>query len=135
MKCKSLSFMVVAALAAGCTTMGTGTGSTLSGANPVTFSWKSSDGVSGTMSATLSDGQTYSGQYFEITKDTTTDSVGPLWYGWGPGWGYGGGGTTGARFRRRTSSRTTRGVWWPISARRAAPTCGADLCWCTPTTA
>jgi hypothetical protein len=20
-----------------------------------------------------------------------TDSVGPLWYGWGPGWGYGGG--------------------------------------------
>jgi hypothetical protein len=43
------------------------------------------------MSATLSGGQSYSGQYFEITKDTTTDSVGPLWYGWVPGWGYGGG--------------------------------------------
>jgi hypothetical protein len=36
------------------------------------------------MTATMSGGPTYSGQYFQITKDTTVDSIGPLWY---PGWG------------------------------------------------
>jgi hypothetical protein len=80
------------ALASGCTTMGTGTGSTPSGANPVDFSWKSSDSVSGTMNASLSDGKTYSGQFFQITKETTVDNIGPLWsMGWGPGWGRRGG--------------------------------------------
>jgi hypothetical protein len=53
--------------------------------------WKSSDGVSGTMSATMSGGQTYSGQYFQITKDTTVDSIGPLWVGGWGGWGGRGG--------------------------------------------
>jgi hypothetical protein len=78
---------LLALLAAGCTTMGAGSGSTASGADPVNFSWKSSDSVSGTMNATLSDGKTYSGQFFQITKDTRVDSVGPLWYGWHSGWG------------------------------------------------
>jgi hypothetical protein len=85
-----LMLPILAAIAAGCTTMGTGTGSTLSGASPTVFSWKSSDGVSGTMNATLSGGVTYSGQYYQITKDTSVDGIGPLWYGWGGrgGWGY-----------------------------------------------
>jgi hypothetical protein len=82
---------LLAAIAAGCTTMGTGVGSTLSGGSSTTFSWKSSDGVSGTMTATVSGGQTYSGQYFQITKDTTVDGIGPLWYpGWGGRGGWGG---------------------------------------------
>jgi hypothetical protein len=88
----ALMLPLLVAMAAGCTTMGTGTGSTPSGANAATFSWKSSDGVSGTINATLSGGKTYSGQYFQITKDTTVDSIGPLWAGWGGlggrGWGY-----------------------------------------------
>jgi len=67
-------------LASGCTTMGTGSGSTPSGGHPTVFNWKSSDGISGTVTATMSDGHTYSGQYFQITKDTTVDSIGPLWY-------------------------------------------------------
>jgi hypothetical protein len=71
--------------AAGCTTMGAGTGSTPSGADPVNFTWKSSDSVSGTMSASLADGTTYSGQFFQVTRDTTVDSLGPLWAGWGRG--------------------------------------------------
>jgi hypothetical protein len=83
---------LLVAMAAGCTTMGTGTGSTPSGANAATFNWKSSDGVSGTINATLPGGKTYSGQYFQITKDTTVDSIGPLWAGWGGrggrAWGY-----------------------------------------------
>jgi hypothetical protein len=77
---------LVAALAAGCTTMGTGSGSTPSGASPISFNWKSSDSVSGTMSAALASGQTYSGQFFQITRETTVDGVGPLWSGWYPGW-------------------------------------------------
>ena len=80
-----LGLPLLLALAAGCTTMGTGFGSTASGADPVTFSWKSSDSVSGTMSATLTDGREYSGQFFEITKDTRVDNLGPLWSGWSPG--------------------------------------------------
>jgi len=82
---------LVVALAAGCTTVGIGTGSTPSGAEPVRFSWKSSDSVSGTMDATLADGKTYSGQFFQITKDTTVESIGPLWSGWHSRWdGFGG---------------------------------------------
>jgi len=47
--------------------------------------------VSGTMSATLTDGKQYRGQFFEITKDTRVDNLGPLWTGWNPGWrGFGG---------------------------------------------
>jgi hypothetical protein len=82
----ALVLPLLATIAAGCTTMGTGYGSTPSGASPTTFNWKSSDGVTGTMNATLSDGTTYSGQYFQITSDTTVDSVAPLWVGWHSGW-------------------------------------------------
>jgi hypothetical protein len=86
-----LTLPALLALAAGCTTMGTGFGSTASGADSVAFSWKSSgaDPVTGTMNATLADGQTYSGQFFEITKDTRVENLGPLWSGWRPGWGFG----------------------------------------------
>ena len=82
-----LGLPLLVALAAGCTTMGTGFGSTATGTNPVNFSWKSSDTVSGSMTATLSGGKSFSGEFFQITSDTTVDNVGPLWAGWG---GYGG---------------------------------------------
>jgi hypothetical protein len=72
------------ALAAGCTTMGSGFGSTAAGTNPVSFTWKSSDDVSGSMTA-LAQGKTYTGQFFQITSDTTVDQLGPLWTGWGRG--------------------------------------------------
>jgi hypothetical protein len=112
MKSKSLQLVLalLAAIAAGCTTTGTGVGATPSGGSRTTFSWKSSDGVSGTMTATTSGGQIYSGQYFQITKDTTVDSLGSLWYpnwggrgGWGGRVGWGGWGYWDAD-RRRTSS-------------------------------
>jgi hypothetical protein len=78
------------ALGAGCTTTGAGFGSAPSGASPVSFNWTSSDPVSGSMTATESDGKTFSGQFFQITSDTTVDTLGPLWAGWGPGWRRGG---------------------------------------------
>jgi hypothetical protein len=77
-------------LAAGCTTMGTGYGTTATGSNPVRFNWKSSGGVDGIMYATLADGSVYTGAYFQVTDTTTDDTLGPLWDGWGPGWGFGG---------------------------------------------
>ena len=77
-----LGLPLLVAMAAGCTTMGTGTGATLSGADPVTFNWKSEGGDSGTMSATAPDGKTYDGQFFQVTRDTTVNSLGPLWVGW-----------------------------------------------------
>jgi hypothetical protein len=84
--------LLVVAIASGCSTMGSGTGSTATGGSPTVFSWKgSSDGSTGTMTATMN-GQNYSGQFFQITDDTTADTVGPLWTGWGAGFGRFGGG-------------------------------------------
>jgi hypothetical protein len=85
-----LGLPLLVVLATGCTTMGTGFGSTASGTDPVNFSWKSSDGLSGTISATAPNGISYAGQFFQITSDTTVDNLGPLWTGWGPGWRRGG---------------------------------------------
>jgi hypothetical protein len=39
------------------------------------------------MSATVADGTVYSGQFFQVTQDTTVDGVAPLWDGWHSGWG------------------------------------------------
>ena len=87
-----LPLMLVAIGATGCATMGSGKGATASGADAVTFNWKGSTASnSGTMTASTSDGATYTGQYFQITRDTTVDNLGPLWVGWGGrrggGWG------------------------------------------------
>src|SRR5258708_13105751 len=74
-----------------CTTMGTGTGSVSPSNEPVTFSWKSTDGgVGGTLSAALKDGQTFSGPYLQVTSTTQSQAFDPLWTGWeyacgGPG--------------------------------------------------
>lgn len=86
----TVALLLTAAGAAGCATMGTGSGSTASGADPVTFNWKSSDDVSGSITATLADGKVYSGRYFQITRDTDVSDLGPLWTGWRPGWRAGG---------------------------------------------
>src|SRR5258708_2470608 len=81
-----LGLPLLAALAAGCATAGVGSGATVSGDNPVNFTWNSAVGTSGTMNATLPDGSSYNGPFFEITDETSVDSIGPLWYGWHAGW-------------------------------------------------
>lgn len=83
------------ALALGaCTTMGTGTGSTSSDGQAVSFGWTSKDGgVTGTMSATLADGTAFTGPYLEITSTTNSTQFYPMWSEWTPwwsDWGYGG---------------------------------------------
>ena len=81
-----LGLPLLVVLATGCATMGIGSGSTATGTDPVNFTWKSSGGVSGSMNATVPSGTVYTGQFFQITSDTTVDTLGPLWAGWGPGW-------------------------------------------------
>src|ERR1700676_1143424 len=84
----SAAVPVLVALAGGCTTIGTGTGSTPSGPIPANLSWRGSDSVSETMNATLYDGKRYGGQFFQITKQTTIDNIGPRWSGdWYASWG------------------------------------------------
>lgn len=79
--------LLLVVLAVGCTTTqtGTGFGSAVSGGNPVTINWTSSDSVSGSMSATLADGATYTGHYLQVTSTAKADG-----FGFGPGpWGNG----------------------------------------------
>ena len=77
---------VMAALG-GCTTLGTGSGSTRANGAPVAFSWISKDGgTTGMMTATLPDGAAYNGPFVQITSATRVDMLDPMWYGWSPGW-------------------------------------------------
>jgi hypothetical protein len=83
---KSLSALLCAAIAlAACTTIGTGSGSL--GDKPVSFAWKSTDGgTTGTMTANLPDGKTFSGPYLQVTSEARTEDFAPMWAGWGYGW-------------------------------------------------
>ena len=67
------------AMTAGCTTTGAGYSDVPEGGGePVAVSWTSSDGgISGTMTASLSDGRSFSGPFREMTSQT----VAPFWYG------------------------------------------------------
>ena len=74
---------------AGCTTTGTGRGEMTAidkPAEPVLFSWESTDGgISGTMTAKLADA-TYTGQFFQVTQQTKGEIITPMWNGWSEGW-------------------------------------------------
>ena len=85
---KTLIAVLCAGVALGaCTTMGNGTGTVSPGGEAVQFSWKSTDGgVSGTMSAALNDGQTFSGPYLQVTSTTQSQDFQPMWSGWEFGW-------------------------------------------------
>lgn len=83
-KCTSL--VLAALLAGGCATNGTGTGSTRNNDLQATFTWASKSDRTGTLDASLSNGETYIGQYFQITAETRVDELGPLWGGWNTGW-------------------------------------------------
>src|SRR5882762_4384209 len=90
---KTMTAILCAAIGLGaCTTMGTGSGSVSPGGEAAKFSWKSTDGgVSGTMSAALKDGQSFSGLYLHVTSTTRSQDSYPLWNGWEYVWGGWGG--------------------------------------------
>ena len=74
-----------------CTTTGTGTGVSHNGELSANFTWKESDAQAGHMTAQISDGRAYDGQYFQITHETNVTTLAPLWTGWGGRWGRWGG--------------------------------------------
>jgi hypothetical protein len=83
--------LLAVGLTACAATMGSGVGSTPSGVERATFLWRSSGASTGQMTATLSNGEAFTGSYFQITRETRVDTLGPLWTGWGPRfgpWGY-----------------------------------------------
>lgn len=80
------SFLAIAV--AGCTTTGIGTGQSTSGNIGATFTWTASGATRGTMVAQLSNGQVFQGPFFQITQESRVTDYGPLWNGWGPGWGW-----------------------------------------------
>jgi hypothetical protein len=77
-----VGLLLVVGLAVGCATMKTGSGSAVSGTNAVKFSWASSGNVSGSMAATLANGETYTGRFFQITSSLTDElgPQGPIWH-------------------------------------------------------
>jgi len=81
----TLAVLAAAALSA-CQTAGTGTASSLAGDVTATLSWQSTGARHGTMTAVLDSGASYSGPYFQITRETQVTEVHPLWDGWGPRW-------------------------------------------------
>ena len=78
---------LTALAAAGCTTTGIGTGQ--GGNLGATFTYTQTGPTRGTMAASLTNGQVYQGQFFQITQESRLMDYGPLWNGWGPGWGWG----------------------------------------------
>jgi len=40
----------------------------------------------GTLTATMPDGEQFSGRYLQVTADTDADALDPYWGGWGVGW-------------------------------------------------
>jgi hypothetical protein len=77
------------AVLAACTTTGMG-GGQLTGAGAdeqaVVFTWRSTDGaMSGTMNAQLPN-ETYTGRFFQITRQTRSEVLAPLWTHWSLGW-------------------------------------------------
>jgi hypothetical protein len=96
MKTSLLAVTALASLAlSACATQSgaTGSGNVRGTRKPVAFTWQTTDRVSGDITATFGNGDTYKGSYFQITRETRVDRLGPLWEGWGQpyprtGWRY-----------------------------------------------
>ena len=74
---------------AGCTTSGIGTGQSAVGNVGATFTYTQTGATRGNMVASLTNGQIYQGQFFQITQESRVTDYDPLWNGWGPGYGWG----------------------------------------------
>ncbi|HZZ15827.1 MAG TPA: hypothetical protein VFE08_07690 [Candidatus Sulfotelmatobacter sp.] len=75
----------------GCKSTGSGTGASNTGDVQAHFTWEQSEATSGALTAIVSYPgglqETYSGKFYQITRNSTVDTLGPLWYPWHPGWG------------------------------------------------
>jgi hypothetical protein len=78
--------LLVAGLVVGCAATRTGSGSAVPATDSVKFSWTSSSNVAGSMTATLANGETFTGRFFQITSSLTDElgPRGPIWHQEGP---------------------------------------------------
>ena len=88
---RSVIVGLAAGLLASCASSGVGTGELVRRnsyqTEPVVFTWRTgADHLRGDIFATLPDGETYSGRFFEVTSTTQADTLAPLWVGWNPWW-------------------------------------------------
>lgn len=79
---------LVAIAITGCTTSGFGTGQSTTGNVGATFNWTATGATRGTMIARLTNGQAFQGPFFQITQESRVTDYGPLWSGWGSGFGW-----------------------------------------------
>jgi hypothetical protein len=77
-----VGFLLVVGLVVGCATVRTGSGSAVSATDSVKFSWTSPGNVSGSMTATFANGETFTGRFFQITSSLTDElgPQGPVWH-------------------------------------------------------
>src|ERR1700677_2192996 len=75
-------FLLIVGRGVVCPPTGTGESSAVPATNPVKFSWTSSGNVSGSMTATLANGETFTGRFFQITSSLTDElgPQGPIWH-------------------------------------------------------
>lgn len=76
---------------------------------PITMNFETQRfGAGGTINTELPSGEYFTGRYLQVTSDTTADSFGPGWVGWGPwgpGWSDWGGGADYATFVQNYSGK------------------------------
>ncbi len=92
---RTLRALMFASLIAGtmvaCKSTGSGEGESPKGDVHVRFQWQESSPTSGVLHATLTKPggaeEMYSGQFFQITRDSTLETLAPLWHPWYVGWG------------------------------------------------
>ena len=66
----------------GCKSVGSGTGVSNTGDVHAQFTWQQSEATSGTLTAIVSypgSQETYSGKFYQITRNSTVESLSPLW--------------------------------------------------------
>lgn len=81
---RTVAAAALLAVTAGCTTTGTGIGDSSAPGMSATFTWRAQGARTGEMTAALANGSQYSGSFFQVTRETRIDDLGPLWEGWAP---------------------------------------------------
>lgn len=82
-------FVLFIVIMAGCKSVGSGTGESDNGEVQVRFTWQQSDPLSGTLTAMVSGksgSETYQGTFYQITRNSRIETLGPLWHPWYPAW-------------------------------------------------
>ncbi len=83
--------LLLGVLLVACKSTGQGQGESRTGDVTVSFMWEQSGPSSGTLRASVSKPggaqEIYEGKFYQITRDSRIETLGPLWDPWYPRWG------------------------------------------------